>query len=130
MRLTLASDFSFNEAHRVASMVEQKVSELVSGADVIVHADPAKALPSKSEPKDRISNIMKDHEGLFVGYHDLNIIHDQDNYLVSMHLVMAGDSRVEEAHRVCDHLELEIKQSIPGATVNIHIEPSEPGTRM
>jgi divalent metal cation (Fe/Co/Zn/Cd) transporter len=36
------------------------------------------------------------------------------NYLASMHLVMAGDSRVEEAHRVCDHLELEIKQNIPG----------------
>ena len=130
MRLALANDFSFNEAHRVASMVEQKVSELVCGADVIVHADPAKKLPSKSEPKDRISNIMKDHKGLFVGYHDLNIIHDQDNYLVSMHLVMAGDSHVEEAHKVCDHLELEIKQSIPGATVNIHIEPSETATRM
>jgi len=123
MRLTLTSDLSFSEAHRIASTAERKVSELIPGADVIVHADPAKNPAARIETEDRISGIMKEHERLFVGYHNLNIIHHQDNYLVSMHLVMAGDSHVEEAHRVCDHLELEIKQIMPGATVNIHIEP-------
>jgi cation diffusion facilitator family transporter len=126
MRLALVSDLSFSEAHRIASIAEKKVSELIPGADVIVHADPAKNPSSKAVPKDKISSIMKEHQRLFAGYHDLNIIHHQDTYLVNMHLVMAGDSHVEEAHKVCDHLEFEIKQIIPGATVNIHIEPYQP----
>ena len=87
---------------------------------MIVHADPGK---SEAEPQGRISDIMKEHRGLFMGYHGLNIVHHQDSYLVTMHLLMEGDSRIEEAHKVCDHLERDIKQLMPGAEVNIHIEP-------
>jgi cation diffusion facilitator family transporter len=124
MRLTLSNELSFSEAHRIASQVEKKVSELIPGADVIVHADPGKM--AAAVPKDKISSIMNTHKRLFVGYHDLNIIRHENQYLVSMHLLMAADSRIEEAHEVCDHLEVEIKQIIPGATVNIHIEPYQP----
>ena len=126
MRLTLTRDLSFTEAHRIASLAEKKISQIIPGADVIVHADPAAPLSLKAVPKDKISSILKEHRGLFVVYHDLNIIHHQDNYLVNMHVVMAADSHVEEAHEVCDHLEAEIKQIIPGATVTIHIEPHQP----
>ncbi len=126
MRLTLTRDLSFTEAHRIASLAEKKISHIIPGADVIVHADPAAPLSLKAVPKEKISSILKEHRGLFVGYHDLNIIHHQDNYLVNMHVVMAADSHVEEAHEVCDHLEAEIKQIIPGATVTIHIEPHQP----
>lgn len=122
MRLTLAGELSFTEAHRIASTAEAKVSEMIPGADVIVHADPGKS-SSKTEAKDRISDIMNEHRDLFIGYHDLNIVHHQQNYVVTMHLLMGGDSRIEEAHEVCDHLERDIKQLIPGAEVNIHIEP-------
>lgn len=125
MRLTLARGLSFVEAHRIASMAEAKVSELIPEADVIVHADPGKRA-SGSETKDRISDIMREHQDLFAGYHDLNIVHHQDSYLVTMHLLMVGDSHIEEAHRVCDHLEQDIKEMIPGAEVNIHIEPVAP----
>jgi len=123
MRLTLSGELSFAEAHRIASVSEAKVSEVIPGADVIVHADPGKRTSSGSETKDRISDIMREHRNLFAGYHDLNIVHHQDSYLVTMHLLMVGDSRIEEAHKVCDHLEQDIKRMIPGAKVNIHIEP-------
>ena len=123
MRLTLANELSFIEAHRIASTAERKVSEIIPGADVIVHADPGKKSSRKAEPQDKISEIMKEHQKLFVGYHDLNIMHGQDNYWVTLHVVMRGDSHIEEAHRVCDHLERDIKKLMPGARVNIHIEP-------
>ncbi|MFH1007161.1 MAG: cation-efflux pump [Candidatus Latescibacterota bacterium] len=123
MRLTLARELSFTEAHRIASMAERKVSEIIPGADVIVHADPGERPSSKPEPKDSISDIMRQHQDLFIGYHSLNIIHHQDDYLVSMHLMMVGDSHLEEVHEVCDHLELDIKQIVPGAKVTIHVEP-------
>ena len=70
---------------------------------------------------------MNDHQKLFVNYHDLDIVHHQDSYLVNMHLVLGGKNHIDEAHEICDHLEQEIKQTFPGAKVNIHIEPAESG---
>jgi divalent metal cation (Fe/Co/Zn/Cd) transporter len=126
MRLTLDSGLSFTEAHRIASTIEQKVSEIVPGADALVHVNPGKSRSSGVLSKEGISNLMSEHGDLFVGYHDLNIIRHQDDILVTMHLLMGPHSHVDEAHRVCDHLERDIKQLIPGATVNIHIEPAQP----
>ena len=130
MRLTLDSGLSFTEAHRIANLVEHKVSEIVPGADALVHVNPSKERLSKTLPKEEISDIMSEHADLFVGYHDLHVVRHQGNYLVTMHLLMGADSRLEEAHKVCDHLERDIKQRIPGATVNIHIEPARPPGRL
>ena len=129
MRLTLDSGLSFTEAHRIASLIEQKVSDIVPGADALVHVNPSKKRSSKALSKEDLFSIMTEHQDLFVGYHDLNIVHHQDQYIVTMHLLMGADSRLEEAHQVCDHLERDIKQLIPEATVNIHLEPAVPADK-
>jgi len=129
MRLTLDGRLSFTEAHRIASSIEQKVSDIIPGADALVHVNPSKKRPSKALSREDISGILTEHQDLFVAYHDLNIVHHQDQYLVTMHLLMGADSRLEEAHKVCDHLERDIKQLVPGATVNIHLEPAVPGDK-
>ena len=95
----------------------------------MVHVNPSKKHSLKVLSKEDISGILTEHQDLFVGYHDLNIMHHQDQYLVTMHLLMGADSRLEEAHQVCDHLERDIKQLIPKATVNIHLEPAVPGDK-
>jgi len=129
MRLTLDGRLSFTEAHRIASSIEQKVSDIIPGADALVHVNPSKKRPSKALSREDISGILTEHQDLFVAYHDLNIVHHQDQYLVTMHLLMGADSRLEEAHKVCDHLERDIKQLVPGATVNIHLEPAVPADK-
>ena len=129
MRLTLDSGLSFTEAHRIASLIEQKVSDIVPGADALVHVNPSKKRSSKALSKEDLFSIMTEHQDLFVGYHDLNIVHHQDQYIVTMHLLMGADSRLKEAHQVCDHLERDIKQLIPEATVNIHLEPAVPADK-
>jgi cation diffusion facilitator family transporter len=129
MRLTLDSRLSFTDAHRIASSIEQKVSDIIPGADALVHVNPSKKRPSKALSREDISGILTEHQDLFVAYHDLNIVHHQDQYLVTMHLLMGADSRLEEAHKVCDHLERDIKQLVPGATVNIHLEPAVPADK-
>jgi divalent metal cation (Fe/Co/Zn/Cd) transporter len=126
MRLTLDNRLSFSDAHRIASLIEQKVSDIIPGADALVHVNPSKKRPSKTLSREDISGILTEHQDLFVGYHDLNIVRHQDQYLVTMHLLMGADRRLEEAHEICDHLERDIKQLIPKAIVNIHLEPAVP----
>jgi len=123
MRLLLAGELSFVRAHQIASLAEEKISALLPGADVVVHADPAKKSYPPLETKDQLSDLLKAHRGLFSRYHNLQIIHHEDSFVVSMHLVMAPDIHLDEAHKVCDHLERDIKQRLPGAKVTIHVEP-------
>jgi divalent metal cation (Fe/Co/Zn/Cd) transporter len=40
-----------------------------------------------------------------------------------LHLVMRRNTSVEEAHDMCDHLEQDIKNCLPDASVVIHVEP-------
>ncbi|MBN1459642.1 MAG: cation-efflux pump, partial [Armatimonadetes bacterium] len=34
-----------------------------------------------------------------------------------------GDMSVNEAHELCDHLEAELRELMPGAQILIHVEP-------
>ncbi|GAI36961.1 unnamed protein product, partial [marine sediment metagenome] len=40
-----------------------------------------------------------------------------------LHLVMPRNASVEEAHRMCDHLEQDIEAKLPHSIVTIHVEP-------
>jgi divalent metal cation (Fe/Co/Zn/Cd) transporter len=66
---------------------------------------------------------------MFAGYHDLSIVRHGDSYLVSLHLEMEGGQQLEKVHKVCDHLERDIKQRMPGCTVTIHVEPCRRGRK-
>jgi cation diffusion facilitator family transporter len=123
MKLTLDSDLSFVEAHDIAHKVNRTVSNLIPGADVIVHANPGDKSSSTPRSREKITALMDQHQDLFAGYHDLHVAHHHNRYLVSMHLLMAKDSALEEVHKVCDHLEEDIREIMPEAEVNIHVEP-------
>jgi len=128
-KLTLDSRLSFVEAHRIAIDAERKVSEVIPGADVLVHAAPGQESSAKGRTKDKISEIMNGHQKLFISYHNLDIVHHQNSYLVDMHLVLGGKNHVDEVHEICNHIEQEIKQAYPGAKVNIHIDPASPADK-
>ena len=125
MRLLIDAELQFVEAHRIAEAAERKVSELIPGADVVIHADPAQNASAEYDPKQKLSSLLQAHRDMFSGYHDLSIIRHNDSYLVNMHIEMESDAHLSEVHKVCDHLERDIRQRLPGAKVTIHVEPSK-----
>ena len=40
-----------------------------------------------------------------------------------LHLVMPRYVSVEDAHKMCDHLEQDIKDKLPNTRITIHVEP-------
>jgi ferrous-iron efflux pump FieF len=68
MRLTLNGGLSFTEAHRIASLVEQQVSEIVPGADALVHVNPSKERSSRALPEEEISDILSEHGSLSLSH--------------------------------------------------------------
>lgn len=55
--------------------------------------------------------------------HDLKTRRAGPATFVQFHLVVAGTMAVDEAHRICDRLESEVRRLLPGAQVVIHVEP-------
>lgn len=59
------------------------------------------------------------------GYHHLRTRKAGRQRYIDFHLLLDPKESIEEAHTVCDALEGAIQQALPGAVVNIHLEPDD-----
>jgi cation diffusion facilitator family transporter len=59
------------------------------------------------------------------GYHALRTRRAGSQSHIDLHLVMAGDISLEQAHQICDQIEGEIQSVLHEASVIIHAEPCD-----
>ncbi len=78
-------------------------------------------LPQAEE--DAIRFCIMEHNYQMVAFHDLRTRRAGSYRYIELHLVMPKNESVEEAHRMCDHLERDIKNRLPHTQVTIHVEP-------
>ncbi len=78
-------------------------------------------LPSAEE--DLIVSTIKAHSGQLAGFHELRTRKAGNQRFIELHLVMPKNANVEEAHRMCDHLEQDLGNRLRHASVTIHVEP-------
>ena len=70
-----------------------------------------------------IKSAILEHYSDLVNFHRLRTRKAGSQRYIDLHLVMPKNSSVEEAHRMCDHLEQDIKARVPQTSVTIHVEP-------
>ncbi|MCL4533807.1 MAG: cation diffusion facilitator family transporter [Bacteroidetes bacterium] len=70
-----------------------------------------------------IESVLSKHSDLMIGYHGMRSRKAGPLRYVDLHLVVDGSKSVEEAHRLCDHLEEEVEQALPNTDLVIHLEP-------
>ena len=70
-----------------------------------------------------ITSCLKEHIGQLVGFHAVRTRKAGSQRFVDLHLMLPKHASVEEAHQMCDHLELDIKGRLPNSSVTIHVEP-------
>ena len=73
--------------------------------------------------ENRIRNILSDHATDFANFHALPDPQVRGGPFIDLHLVVAKDTTVEEAHDLSDHLESDILLEFPRTSITIHIEP-------
>jgi ferrous-iron efflux pump FieF len=93
---------------------------LLKGAveDLMDHQLPA-------ETVGRIVAIIDAHRPMVADWHDLRTRRSGSSMEVDFHVVMCRDHSLEKAHRVADHLELEIREMLGNVHVVTHIDPCE-----
>jgi cation diffusion facilitator family transporter len=135
MNVMLSKDSSLEKAHQITTQIEEEIASLLPNSDVIVHTEPdegggfleekAELLKDGQEEKRIVSEILNEHFTDFVEFHDLTFTKSGDSRLINLHLVVPKDIKIEDAHRLCDHLEDHIKERLGNSEISIHIEPCE-----
>jgi len=72
-----------------------------------------------------IGDCLGKHSREVSGYHALRTRRAGSQSYIDLHLVMAGDISLEQAHQICDRIEVEIKSVLQEASVIIHAEPCD-----
>jgi cation diffusion facilitator family transporter len=79
------------------------------------------------EEEDIITASIIEHLGEITGFHELRTRKAGSQRYINLHLVLPKSVTLEEAHRLCDHLEGDIKNKLSNGLVTIHCEPCEQG---
>lgn len=72
-----------------------------------------------------ISASITEHLGEITGFHELRTRKSGSQRYIDLHLVLPKSVTLEEAHKLCDHLESDIKTKLSNGLVTIHCEPCE-----
>jgi len=75
------------------------------------------------EEEARIRKILSDHATDYANFHALRTRRSGADRFIDLHLVVAKDTTVEEAHDLSDHLESDILTEFPRTSISIHVEP-------
>ncbi len=78
-------------------------------------------LPEEEEAE--IKSCIMEHYSELVSFHALRTRKAGSWRYIDLHLVMPKNASVEEAHRMCDHLEQDIENRLQHTSVTIHVEP-------
>ena len=70
-----------------------------------------------------IRSCFQKHESEIVSFHKLRTRKAGSQRYIDLHLVIPKNASMEEAHRMCDHLEQDIKNRLHNSIIIIHVEP-------
>jgi len=85
----------------------------------------ARLMDKELEPEldQQIIAIASSHAGV-LGVHDLRTRRSGMNYVIQLHLEIADQTPLVDAHRIADGVEDALRESFPGADVIIHQDPA------
>jgi cation diffusion facilitator family transporter len=72
-----------------------------------------------------IAEVLREHRAQLTGFHSLRTRKAGAQRFAELHLVMPRAASVEEAHRMCDHLENDLRERLPRLEITLHVEPCD-----
>ncbi|WP_424949479.1 cation diffusion facilitator family transporter [Deinococcus sp.] len=81
------------------------------------------ALPQ--EDITRLEQAISRHRESYLEVHDLRTRRAGRDIFVDFHLILTSGMPLKQAHDICDAIEDDLKSTLPGANVTIHIEPEQ-----
>jgi divalent metal cation (Fe/Co/Zn/Cd) transporter len=109
------------EGHGTADAVEAAVRDALPDSDVVVHLEPRR---EGLDLRDRALAVAL-AEPLVREAHDITIYEHDGRASISLHLKMASDVTIGEAHEVAERVEAALRAEPGVDEVHTHLEPLE-----
>jgi len=134
MHIEVPRDQSIGEAHERVTEFEERLRKAIPGIGrIVTHIEPAHPPDDVGEDDGRARALAA--QALHIArnlypknhWHDLDIRAESDGgYAISMHCNVPGDMSLEDAHRLAEQVETEVRADVPAIhRVTIHTEPPE-----
>jgi len=78
-------------------------------------------LPSAEE--EELISCIEEHSSQLAGFHEVRTRKSGSQRFIDLHLMLPKNASVEEADRMCDHLEQDIQNRLFNSNITIHVEP-------
>lgn len=114
---------SLEEAHQIATAVDDRISALVHKGDVVVHVDPV-----RESAESLTQTVVAIAAQLGLRTHNVHAHQIRGRYYVDLHVEVPAELTLGQAHDQVNHLELAVRDELPYVRdIHSHIEPvSEP----
>ncbi len=111
---------SLENAHEVASSVEENLKRLLGDAHVVVHVEP---LETEMLTKELVEKIVREIEAV-KDVHEVNVVYDHGKIYITLHALVDPKLSVHEAHELAEKIERNLYEKIQNiGNVTVHIEP-------
>lgn len=124
--IDIGTRLGFPEMHHIDPVVALLIAGLIARASLGIIWQSWDHLVDRALPPTdlaRIQGLLEDHYPQLIGFHRLRTRQAGPERYIDIHIEVPGDLSVNDAHDLCDHLEGELRELMPGAQVLIHVEP-------
>lgn len=119
VKISLDRSMPLELSHDIASQVEQKVREVLDGADVMVHVEPRAC--ADEDLASKLSLIALKEKGI-TGVHKMQVHRIDGDVIVDMHIEVSSQTKVKEAHELVSRFECKAKSELKIMEISTHIE--------
>ncbi|MFA6004046.1 MAG: cation diffusion facilitator family transporter [Elusimicrobiota bacterium] len=118
--IAVGNDTPLEKSHDIADASTAAIRRLLPDADVVTHVEPC---ADKHDPL-TLARVLAARHGL--GAHAIRIYEESGRRAIEMHLEVAKDMRLDQAHKLASAFESELRAVLPDLLdVVTHIEPAE-----
>ncbi len=117
--ISLKGTASFEEAHKISANVEKNIKDNIANSKVTIHFEPAWT----DIPIDYIINNAASSVQGVQGIHNISYT-AKEGIFISLHVLVDRNMSLEDAHKVSDEIEVQIKKSVENVNhITVHLEP-------
>ena len=119
-----------NEIIKSIRNMSQKIFPMYK-VDCVVEMNPVASEKSVGEGLINLIYSMKTEYPQIINFKDLNIFRFEENYFISLIVIIEESLSLTEAHKICSHFEKEIKLEAPHISrVITHLEGQPPSKKL
>jgi cation diffusion facilitator family transporter len=115
----VSSLMSLEEAHALASDIEENLTKTFGNVDATIHIEPAEEKTKMERLVEKLATVENVKE-----VHDIVTVYAHGKLYITLHVYVDPNLSVEEAHEIADKIESKMHAEIKQLeNVTVHVEP-------